>query len=152
MKTSKSLLLFAAALSALWLSGCSTPETRIKGSPEVFARLNPDQQAMVKAGQVGIGFTQDAVKLALGDPNRITQRTDAAGTSEVWHYVEYESDTGVYLYTGYYQGWRGGPWGGWGWGGGYPYYADFPNRRERDHIRISFNSQGLVSAVEQENP
>ena len=67
------------------------------------------------------------------------------------HYVEYESDTGVFLYTGYYHTWRGG----FGWGGpfgGYPYYEDFPNRRERDHIRISFNKAGTVSAVEQENP
>ncbi len=148
MKTRNSFFLLAVAASALWLAGCQTPESRIRGNPDTFARLNPDQQAMVKAGQVGIGFTPDAVKLALGDPDRVTQRTDAAGSSQVWHYTEYETDGGVFIYTGYYHGWRGGPFG---WGG-YPYYEDFPNRRARDHIRVSFNAQGLVSAVEQENP
>jgi outer membrane protein assembly factor BamE (lipoprotein component of BamABCDE complex) len=156
MKTSKTLLLSAAALCAVWLAGCQTPESRIKGSPEVFARLTPDQQAMVKAGQVGIGFTPDAVKLALGDPTRVTERVDATGKTEVWHYTEYETNDGVFLYTGYYHSWRGGPWGwGGGWGpgwGGYPYYDAYPNRRERDHIRVSFNTAGTVSAVEQENP
>ena len=124
MKTKTLVLLSAAALGAALLAGCDTPETRIRSNPEAFARLNPDQQSLVKAGRVGIGFDMDAVKLALGNPDRITVRTTAQGQTQVWHYVEFVYYDSGYLYPGpmYWGGaWGGygrrGGWGGWGWGG-----------------------------------
>ncbi|HXQ80686.1 MAG TPA: hypothetical protein VN775_05205, partial [Opitutaceae bacterium] len=119
MKTTSLFAAFAAVSGALWLAGCSTPETRINDHPEVFAQLTPQEQALVKAGQVGLGFSAEAVKLALGQPDRVTIRTDERGQLEVWHYVETVYYDGAFLYGGPYWGGWGGGWGGWGrrgWG------------------------------------
>jgi hypothetical protein len=129
--------------------------------PATFVRLNPQQQALVRAGQVAIGMDMSTVKLALGDPDRVTMRSNASGQSQIWHYVSYE-DNGVILYTGYYhRGWAGrrGNWGGWGgWGGGwgwggpyYPYYTDYPTRSVHDRFRVEFGANNLVSSVTQES-
>jgi outer membrane protein assembly factor BamE (lipoprotein component of BamABCDE complex) len=148
MKTHKVALLFAAALGAVALVGCSTPESRIGANPEAFAKLNPQQQSMVKAGQVGIGFSMDAVKLALGDPDRVTMRTDASGQTQIWHYVTYEYDDEI-LYTGYYHRyWR--RWGGW-WGPAYPWYLDYPARTVHDRFQVEFKD-GKVVEISQEVP
>lgn len=144
MKTRNQVLgIVLVALGALWLAGCSTPASRIKANPQAFERLTPQQQALVKAGQVGLGFDFDAVKLALGDPDRVTSRTDATGETVVWHYLTYEAD-GRLLYTGYYHSGRG--W--WGWPG-YPYYLDYPYRQVRDRFRVEFKG-GQVTAITQE--
>ena len=155
----RTILSIAAAVCAVWLSGCATtPENRIQADPEAFAKLPADQQALVKKGQVGIGFSMDAVRLALGDPTHKTIRSDATGKSEVWHYTEWETTDGVWLYSGYYhhwgpyaRGWGWGPgwWGGPGWGG-YPYFEDYEARVPRDYLKVTFNQQGQVSEVEQE--
>ena len=133
------------ALAALGVAGCSTPAARIQANPGAFRRLPAEQQALVRNGQVALGFDEEAVKLALGDPDRITQRTDPDGSRTIWHYLTYEAD-GHVLYTGtYYTGRR---W--WGWGPPYPYYyLDYPNRRIRDRFRVEFRD-GRVSAVTEE--
>jgi hypothetical protein len=132
--------LLIAVLGTAWLLGCSTPTTRIKANPEAFARLSPSQQALVKAGQIGLGFDFDAVKLALGDPDRVTTRTDSDGETIVWHYVSYEAE-GRILFTGYYHNRRG-----WWGGASYPYYLDYPNRHVRDRFRVQFQD-GKVAAI-----
>jgi hypothetical protein len=141
MKTRQIGLIVLGVLAALWLAGCSTPATRIKANPEAFARLTPQQQALVQVGQITLGFDQEAVKLALGDPDRVAVRTDADGETIIWHYVTYESN-GRMLFTGYYH--TGRHW--WRWGAAYPYYLDFPDRRVRDRFRVDFK-RGVVSAI-----
>jgi outer membrane protein assembly factor BamE (lipoprotein component of BamABCDE complex) len=150
MNTKRCWLFCAAALGAVWLAGCSTPETRIKNDPEAFSRLNPDQQALVKAGQVGIGFDMSAVKLALGDPDRITVRTNAQGQVQTWHYVEYATYDGAYLYAGpFWGGYRHRGWGGsMGWWAPEPFYP-LPVAREFDRFRIEFKD-GKVTSIAQE--
>jgi hypothetical protein len=137
-----------AACTALIL-GCSTPDSRIRNSPDEFARLNPDQQALVKAGQIAPGFDMGAVKLALGDPDRVVIITDAQGEHQVWHYVTYESYEGVVIYTGYYHRYWG--WGGPRFYGGIPYYDGYP-ARIHDRIRVVFDTTGRVKSIEQEKP
>jgi outer membrane protein assembly factor BamE (lipoprotein component of BamABCDE complex) len=141
MKTNRVRLFLFAALGAFCLAGCSTPATRIKANPEVFARLTPQQQALVQAGQIALGFDAEAVKLALGDPDRISVRTDADGETAIWHYVSYEAE-GRILFRGYYH--TGRRWGG--WGPSYAYYLDYPNRRARDHFRVELR-RGMVTAI-----
>jgi outer membrane protein assembly factor BamE (lipoprotein component of BamABCDE complex) len=120
MKTSKIFLMLATLAGAVWLAGCSTPDYRIKEHPEIFAQLDPQEQAMVRAGQVGLGFSMDAVKLALGNPDRVTIRTTNQGQDQIWHYVETVYYDGAFVYGGpYWRGWGGRRWGGWGWGGGW---------------------------------
>jgi outer membrane protein assembly factor BamE (lipoprotein component of BamABCDE complex) len=147
MKTPMKLLLAAAA--AALLAGCSTPESRISDSPQVFARLNPDQQALVKAGQVAPGFEMDAVRLALGDPDRTLVVTDAGGQHEVWRYVTYEDYQGVVIYGGYWHRYRG--WGGPRFWGGLPYYDGYP-ARVHERIRVVFDATGHVASIQQDKP
>ena len=138
-----------AAAAGLFLAGCSTPATRIGANPEAFAQLNPQQQALVRAGQVSVGMPESAVELALGHPDRVTTRTTAQGTTEIWHYVEYDYN-GMPLYTGYYfhPGWYRHGW--WGMGAGYPWYLDYPNRTVHDRIRVELTN-GVVTSVSRDD-
>jgi hypothetical protein len=77
----------------------------------------------------------------LGNPDRISERTDANGKSMIWRYVEYEDDGGVALYRGFYH-YAYSPFV-------FPLYTDYNTRRERDHLRVVFEG-GKVSTVEQE--
>jgi outer membrane protein assembly factor BamE (lipoprotein component of BamABCDE complex) len=122
------------------LAGCSTPDRRIEKNPEAFNRCTPQQQEMIKQGRIAVGFDQEMVRLALGDPDRITTRTDASGQSEVWHYVTYETDDGVLLYTGYYHHFCGPVF--------YPYYLDYPSRKEHDRFEVDFKDNKVVSIEE----
>jgi outer membrane protein assembly factor BamE (lipoprotein component of BamABCDE complex) len=135
----------AAAVATVGLAGCSTVDSRIQQNPGLFASLSPAQQALVKQGKVGVGMDEPTVRLALGDPDRVTIRTSAQGEMRVWHYVTYENN-GVILYSGYYHRW----WGLNGWGD-YPYYMDYPARRPHDYFRVEFQN-GRVVAIEQETP
>lgn len=135
----KRFFLFAALL-ALALAGCSTPDKRISRSPEVFARLTPEQQALVKEGKVAVGFDADAVLLAVGSPDRKWTRTDAAGVREVWSYTTWENDRGELLYQGWYH--DVSPF----------YYLNYPSRREHEYIKVVFGPDGKVAAIEEELP
>ncbi|MDB6092946.1 MAG: hypothetical protein JWM32_508 [Verrucomicrobia bacterium] len=142
MKTLLSFLMLAGGF--VLLTGCSTPQSRINDNPEVFARLTPEQQQLIKDGKVAIGFDMSMVKLALGDADRVRTRTDSQGVSEIWSYVTYEGDDGMLLYRGYYHRYY--------YGGGspfYPYYLGYPSRREHEHFRVVFRN-GRVVSIENE--
>lgn len=140
MKKFLSFIVLASGL--VFLAGCSTPETRIRQNPELFATLTAEQQQFIKEGKVAIGFDQGMVKLAIGEPDRVRMRTDSAGTSEIWSYVTYEGDDGVMLYRGWYHRYWGSPY--------YPYYRNYSSRREREHFRVVFKDDKVIS-IEQEN-
>ncbi|MDB6169095.1 MAG: hypothetical protein JWM88_1959 [Verrucomicrobia bacterium] len=143
MKKLFSLLLLAGGLGLL--AGCSSPASRINDNPELFARLTPDQQELIKQGKVAVGFDMEMVKLALGDPDHIRVRSDAHGQSEIWSYVTYEADDGMLLYSGYYHRrfyGRPGPLF-------YPYYMGYPSRREHERFRVVFRD-GRVISIESE--
>lgn len=144
MKTFRPCLLLGG-ITLLLAAGCSSPAARIKANPEAFARLNRDQQVLVQAGQVALGFEPDAVRLALGDPDRTTTRTDEHGQTLIWHFLSYEVE-GRILFTGHYHSGRN--W--WGWGASYPYYLDYPSRTVRDRFRIEFRA-GRVTAITRED-
>lgn len=142
MKSLKPLVLICGLLAGL--VGCTTPQSRIERNPEIFARLTPADQESIKKGEVNVGFDQDMVKLALGEPDRVRIRTDASGRSEVWSYVSYEGADGLLLYRGWYHRY-------YGWGDSfYPYYLSYPSRREREHFRVVFDQSGKVSMIEQD--
>jgi hypothetical protein len=127
----------------LGLFGCATPQSRIERSPELFASLPTAEQQMIKEGRVALGFTPEMVRLALGGPDRLTAKTDAEGTREIWRYTTYERDDGVYLYRGYYHRFHmmGDPL--------FPYYSNYSRRRTLDYLRITF-SGGRVIEIEQD--
>jgi len=146
MKLSNLTFMMGALLLAAGLSGCATPQTRIEKNPEIFARLTPAEQEMIKKGQAGVGFDQEMVKLALGEPDRVRARTDAKGTTEVWSYVTYDGGDGFPypIYRGFYHRF-------YGWGDPlYPYYLNYSSRRAREQLRVSFDATGKVASIEQE--
>lgn len=146
MKTSKYLLLAAAALLAFWTAGCTTPAARIRRNPEAFARLAPAEQTMIRKGQIGLGFTPEMVKLALGEPDHIHERTDRTGTREIWVYTSYDAPDEPAFYDGWYHRRRY-----WGWDGPfypYPLYPGYGYSREHIDFRVVFKD-GKVVAVEQ---
>jgi hypothetical protein len=139
MKTFLGLILLLGGFA--FVSGCSTPESRIAQQPDLFNRLTPEQQQMIRDGRIAIGFDRDMVKLALGEPDRVRERTDANGQSEVWLYITYEGTDGVLLYRGFYHRHWASPY--------YPYYMDYPGRRERSRDEVVFRN-GRVVSIEQE--
>jgi hypothetical protein len=144
MNMKRMILLAAAMVLPFAVIGCSTPATRIHANPEAFARLPADQQTLVSNGQVAPGFTMEAVRLALGAPDRVTTRVAADGRTTIWHYVNYEAVGGPMYFPGY-AGWYRG-WGG--WGGWYPYYMDYPTRwRGHDTARVEFRGDRVTSVT-----
>lgn len=170
MKTTRNLLLASAAALAVLICGCATTESRIEGNPQAFARLTPGQQALVRAGQVAPGFDMDAVRLALGEPDRVSVVTSAGGQRQVWRYVTYGEGQGTLVFEGFYSPYgRSGPpaswedraayegfpgyqgFGNWGapyvWAGSFIY--DTPPARAHDRIRVIFDTTGHVAEVRQ---
>lgn len=82
-------LRFAGLAVILLLAGCaSTPEDRIARDRAAFDALAPAVQERVRRGAVEVGDDEKTVLLALGEPARRVDRTDAqAGKTEVWIYV-----------------------------------------------------------------
>jgi hypothetical protein len=81
-------------------------------NPEAFARLPPDQQTLVKNAQIAIGFSTEAVRIALGNPKEITTQATPAGQIQIWYYepegyYENEPYSGGGGYSGVWDGWDG---------------------------------------------
>lgn len=137
----KTIARFSLLIAIALFSSCSTPESRIRRNPELFAQLTPQDQELIRRGRVAVGFTGEMVRLALGEPDRFTTRTTATGTNEVWHYITYEMPSGSPLYRGWYHRyymWRDPL---------YPWYLDEHERRERERFSVAFE-QGRVVALD----
>ena len=74
----------------LFLSACASPARRIRANPDAFASLTPAQQALVQEGQIALGFPPEAVRLALGSPQRYYLRQTEEGNTRIWSYVRTE--------------------------------------------------------------
>jgi hypothetical protein len=79
----------AVATSALILTSCSTPQTRISEHPDLYQSLSRRDQALVSQGQVRIGMSRSAVWLAWGSPDRKIIGNMGCGPTETWVYVYY---------------------------------------------------------------
>jgi hypothetical protein len=143
MKTLIRIMILPAVLIAALLSGCSTPASRIRENPELFAQIPPAQQDLIRQGAVALGFTAEMVRLALGEPDRFAERTGSDSPSEVWSYVTYDAPDGMPLYRGWYHRY-------YYWGDPmYPYYLSYPHRRERERFSVVFRG-GKVVELEKE--
>lgn len=80
----------AGGLAGLLLAaGCATtPESRIRARPELFASFPAETQERIRAGGVAIGFTEDMVRMALGEPDQVLRRETAGGTATIWSYTD----------------------------------------------------------------
>ena len=141
MKHKAALVLLALAFL---MAGCATPESRIKKNPELFIALPPAVQENVRQGRVDIGYSKDAVQLALGAPNRQYTRKTADRITEVWSYtrdqIRLDRRRADVRVSGYDSKGRRTTYTDWVW-------VDVENRQEYERLRIDF-TDGVVSAIE----
>lgn len=128
--------LITLLVTAALLQACvSTPQTRIEKNPAAYSALPPEQQQRVKEGSVGVGFDAAAVRLAIGEPDRIIERENAEGLTQLWVYYT--------IVPGYNDSGFCAP--------GFPYYgyapycrAPQPTRYE-ERSRVTFKDGRVVS-------
>jgi len=140
-----SVIVMLVAMAAL--AGCASPATRIRANPELFATITPADQELIKQGKIALGFTPDMVRLALGRPDVVSQRTDASGTSEIWRWQNFDDNDSTFVFAGSW-GWGGG-WGGvpgrsWGGWGGWNSPAWGWTTTVTDYLRVSFRDGRVV--------
>lgn len=72
----------------LLVNGCatSTIDSRRELYAEAYAALSPEHQELVDQGQVRVGMSEEAVRIAWGDPSRVLQGEDGMGPNETWQY------------------------------------------------------------------
>jgi hypothetical protein len=83
----KAIIYYVLVLLCVAAVGCSSPASRIKRNPELFASFPVEAQGLIEQGQVDIGFTPEMTRMALGEPNRVYQRRTGDGSMEVWSYT-----------------------------------------------------------------
>jgi hypothetical protein len=80
-----SLMLVAALFGA-----CATSSTsRIQEKNEVYRALSPEQQKMIAAGGIEVGYTADMVYIALGKPSTVRKAAASDDAAELWTYQNY---------------------------------------------------------------
>jgi hypothetical protein len=104
-------LLATTAAGALFLGGCSTPQSRISNNPDLYNSLSARHQQLVAQGQIAPGMPRNAVWLAWGGPQQKISGFARGNDTESWVYL---TTTTVPYGWGWGGGWGG--WGGWGWG------------------------------------
>jgi len=125
-------------LCALSLGACATPASRISRQQSAFDSYPAEVQQKIRAGQVGIGFTPEQVRMALGEPSdRYSRQTDK-GESEVWAYRDFKP--GLSFGLGTFSGGSTSVGGGIGIGTG--------GGNAEDKLRVTLES-GHVTAIEQ---
>lgn len=127
----------AFAAIAFVLIACSTPASRIEDQQSAFDRYPPEVQNRIRAGDIGVGFYPEQVRMALGKPDRVYSRQTDAGTSEVWAYKDSTPALSFGL-GGFGFGGNSGVGGGVGVGTG---------GSDEDRIRVVF-AEGRVVSVE----
>lgn len=94
----KHICTYTLVLLTLLLAGCaSSSNSRVSQNQAQFNSYTPGEQAMIKAGQVAVGFDQDMTRMALGDPSRETTIDAAGGKQIVWEYRQLKPSLGVSL-------------------------------------------------------
>jgi len=147
-------LLSIPLLASLLRAGCQTVDSRIKQQPEVFASLDKATQERIKQGVIGLGYTENMVYLALGNPDRKRESVSAHEHTLTWIYNSYSAHYygspmmgypygyHPYYYTPYPVGYR--PY----YHSYYPFYGDAYYTETEERIRVTFHD-GKVTAIDQ---
>jgi len=93
MKIVSSLILIVC--SSLLLACASTQNQRITQNEALFNTYTPTERKLIRMGEVAVGFDQDQVRMALGEPSRETTVDTAAGKAIVWEYRELKPSLGL---------------------------------------------------------
>lgn len=83
------------AVATVGLVGCSSLEGRIKEKSELFARLSPPEQQLIRQGYITQGFTPEMVYIALDKPEKVIP--GPAHNEETWVYHNFYATDGSSL-------------------------------------------------------
>jgi hypothetical protein len=144
----KNPLTLLICLVALVLSGCSTVQSRIEEKSAVFNALPAETQSRIQQGLVDVGYTPDMVYIAMGNADKVIERSTTDGNETVWiynsYYQEYEGsrfagyrrsvyyDNRIKAYRVFYE----------------PVRADIYSDRVEEVARVVFKN-GKVASIEQ---
>jgi len=88
----------AALFVMVLLAACaSSSNQRITQNQALFNTYTPAEKKMIRTGQVAVGFDQDQVRMALGEPTIERTVSTAGGKSIVWEYREIHPSLGLSL-------------------------------------------------------
>ncbi|MDP4610462.1 MAG: hypothetical protein NWT02_04690 [Opitutales bacterium] len=93
----KTVLTFFVFALSLFFIGCASTSKRIDQNEALFKTYTPGEQRMIRTGQIAVGFDQDMVRMALGDPSREATVDTAAGKQVACEYREIKPSLGVSL-------------------------------------------------------
>jgi uncharacterized protein YuzE len=102
-------------------------------------------QENIRQGQIDVGYTKEMVEIAKGEPSRKYFRKTSASQTEVWAYSDYfthterqhaDVDVRVRDSDGRSQMVHDRVW------------VDVQQRTEYDKVRVEFDSEGKVAAIE----
>jgi len=70
------------------LAGCatSTVQSRLQERSAAFNGLSPEQQQLVRQGEIKIGMPEDAVYIAMGPPADVVESESQNGRVKTWIY------------------------------------------------------------------
>lgn len=68
----------------------SSEPKRIQLYQARFDSSTPAERKLIRLGEVAVGFDQDQVRMALGEPDRTTTVDTSNGTSIAWEYLQRE--------------------------------------------------------------
>lgn len=80
------------AISAFVFASCAkdTVSDRIEANPEMFANLPAWEKPKVAQGQIAMGMSPEAVKIAWGNPNDIASGENKGKFTQRWTYSTFE--------------------------------------------------------------
>jgi len=83
------------ALFIALISGCSTTTQRIDASGAQFNSYTVAEKRLIRSGQIAVGFDEDQVRIALGDPSHTKPDTLSNGTRYIWEYHKLEPNYNI---------------------------------------------------------
>ena len=127
----------AVGVVLLLVLGCSSPAKRVEERRALFDGYQPSVQASIRAGRVSPGMTEDAVWMALGDPDQSSIESTEAADVLIWLYTRSRPGFGVSV--------GGGSYGGTSVGGG----VGVGRPAEKDSEAVVHFQGGVVTYVRQ---
>lgn len=92
---------FFVSLCLLIVLACaSSPDGRISKQQEVFDAYPPEVQEAIRAGEIAVGFTEEQVVMAVGEPDRKTLVTGEDSVAHVWTWRKSSPGIGFGFGTG----------------------------------------------------
>lgn len=120
------------------LSCASTPEKRIEENQTLFDSYSAEVQANLRLGKVDVGYDEDQVQMALGEPDETSTELAEDGETLIWGYTRSRPRVSIGLGGGSFGG-GGGLGGGIGLGsGGRREYTAIVEFREGKVIRVRY--------------